>query len=194
MSARNIGCRSIDGEYFAGRDLAAQRLGHDPDVVRAGAAADAHVVRAERAGPHCKLRQLETPTDERVECKGKGRCPSGDRRVSMVGAAASARHGTDWTATVRSTVSRISAVSGSIACGPPVTVQADDLCPWPARIRHAAAYGYPSRVRSGCVGASVTIAGSLQRRSALQKQSRRLAHRPAERTCPLHVSPQPLPS
>ena len=39
---------------------------------------------------------------------GKARSPSADRRVSMVGAAASVRYGTGWTATAQSTASRMS--------------------------------------------------------------------------------------
>jgi hypothetical protein len=60
---------------LAGRNLAAQRLGHGPDVMRAGAAADAHVVRAELTGLQREVRHLETRAAESVERDWEGPLP-----------------------------------------------------------------------------------------------------------------------
>src|SRR5271166_932782 len=57
---------------LAGRNLTAQGLGHGPDVMRAGAAADAHVVRAELAGLQREVRQLEARAAEGVERDREG--------------------------------------------------------------------------------------------------------------------------
>ena len=102
---------------------------------------------------------------KRVQVKGssatgKARPPSADRRASMVGAVAPVRYGTGWTATAHSTVSRIFAISGTIVRGPRSQFRPTTCAPSAARMRHASAYSYPSRVRPGCVGASVTMAGS----------------------------------
>ena len=71
---------------------------------------------------------------------GKARSPSADRRVSIVGAAASVMYGTGWTATAHSTASRMPAISGSIVCGPRSQFSPTTWAPSAARIRQASAY------------------------------------------------------
>jgi hypothetical protein len=68
---------------------------------------------------------------------GKARSPSGDRRVSIVGAPGWVRYGTGWTATAHSTASRMGAISGSIVCGPRSQFRPTTWAPSAARIRHA---------------------------------------------------------
>ena len=109
--------------------------------MRAGAAADAHVVRAEFARLLREVRRLSKRVQTNgSSAMGKARSPSGDRRVSIVGAAASVRYGTGWTATAQFTASRMSVISGSIVCGPRSQFRPTTCAPSAARIRHASAY------------------------------------------------------
>src|SRR5580700_10253157 len=79
---------------LAGRDLAAERLGHGSHMVRARAAADTHVVHAQVAGLGGELRHVEARAGEGIERDREGPLAVGERRVSMVGAIASVRYGT----------------------------------------------------------------------------------------------------
>ncbi len=93
----------------------------------------------------------------------------------MVGSAALVRYGTGWTATAQSTKSRILLISGTIVAGPRSQFSPTTCAPSAARMRHASAYSYPSRVWPGWVGASVTIAGrpsSLMTSSAISASPR----------------------
>ena len=71
-SARNIGCRSIDGEYLLAGTTRPSASAMARTWCGPGAAADAYVVHAELAGLRGELRHLEPRAGEGVERDGEG--------------------------------------------------------------------------------------------------------------------------